>query len=34
LGNCFLNGLQVEQDEKKAVELYEKAANMGHAGGN
>ena len=33
LGVCFQNGTGCEKNEKKAVQVYEKAANLGHASG-
>ena len=32
LGGCYLNGRGVEDDEKKAIEWFEKAAEQGHPG--
>ncbi|GBC21976.2 kinase-like domain-containing protein [Rhizophagus irregularis DAOM 181602=DAOM 197198] len=30
LGNCYCNGIGISIDRKKAVELYQKAANLGN----
>jgi len=34
LGLCIQNGIGCIKNEKKAVDFYQKAANMGNANGN
>ena len=31
LGVCYQNGIGCEKNDKKAVQLYEKAANLGNS---